>query len=92
LFASKLVESGVASVEMLCALLDADVLSVDRLVNEMKFPRPMAQAIKKIKFSPISGHIGEDDLDLWLKLSLGGICFVVPLSPIFSHYQISLRI
>jgi hypothetical protein len=62
---------------MLCALLDADVLSVDRLVNEMKFPRPMAQAIKKTKFSPISGHIGEDDLDLWLKLSLGGICFVV---------------
>jgi len=73
LFASKLVESGVYSVEILCALLEADVLSVDRLVNEMKFPRPMAQAIKKTKFSPISGHIGEDDLDLWLKLSLGDL-------------------
>ncbi len=62
------------SVEMLRALLETEVLSVDRLVNEMKFLRPVAQTIKKVKFSPISGHLGEEDLTRWLELCLGGIC------------------
>jgi hypothetical protein len=55
------VEGGVYSVKMLRALLEVEVLSVDRLVNEMNFLRPAAQAIKKADFFPISEHISEDN-------------------------------
>jgi hypothetical protein len=58
---------------MLRALRETEVLSVDRLVNEMKFLRPVAQIIQKVNLSPINGHFNEDDLVCWLRLSLGGI-------------------
>ncbi len=77
-YASKLVECEVYSVEILRGLLEADVLSADRLMNEMNFPRPVAQAIKKANFSPISGHKSEDDMKRWLELCLGGTTNDIP--------------
>ena len=68
-YASLLLEGGVYSVEMLQTLLDSQVLSIDRLC-QMKFPRPVAQIMKRTKRSFMFNP--DEDLESWLRLSLGG--------------------